>query len=179
MRVRSLFAFSLLMLILTACSSTRIKSDYDVEMDFKSYKTYEWVDTELPGDELAKTPFLYKRIKVAIDETLQNKGYTLATEGDADFAVVAHGGVQEKTQVTTWSTGYWYNPWWGSYGGNYVEVNQYDEGTLVIDIVDMAKKELAWRGLASGIVKEYSSPTQIQKRVDDTVKQILSQFPPK
>ena len=56
-------------------------------------------------------------------------------------------------QVTDWGGYYWYDPWWGPYGGT-THVSYYEESTLVLDIVHWEKKELAWRGLATGTVRE-------------------------
>lgn len=91
--------------------------------------------------------------------------------------VVAHAGVKEKTQVTDWGSYGWYNPWWGPYGGR-VDVSQYQEGTLVIDIVDFQDKEMVWRGLGTAVLEGNSNPEKIQAKVDQYVSQILAKFPP-
>jgi hypothetical protein len=88
----------------------------------------------------------------AIKNALETKGYKYVDHPDeASMVVVAHGCTKEKVQLTDWGSYGWYRPWWGPYGGQ-VEVSNYIEGTLVIDVVDMPDKELAWHGLATGIV---------------------------
>jgi len=52
------------------------------------------------------------------------------------------------------------------------------EGTLVIDIVDKAKKELIWRGLGTGVVQNYSDHEKLQASIDEYVRKILNNFPP-
>ena len=85
------------------------------------------------------------------------------------MVVVVHGHSQDKTQITEWGICGWYRPWWGPYGGR-VEVSTCKEGTLVIDIVDMSDKELACRGLATGIVNEgQTDPQKIQEKVNRIV----------
>ena len=160
-----------------SCSSVSVKYDYDQSKDFSRYKTYRWVDVNLPADALAKNPLIKNRVIEAVNKGLKEKGYTL-TEGEtADMAVVVHAGSKEKMQVTDWGTYGWYNPWWGPYGGQ-VDVSYYTEGTLVIDLVDMAEKELVWRGIATGTVQENPDPQKSQQRLDSIVAQILANFPP-
>ncbi len=89
--------------------------------------------------------------------------------------VVIHGGVEERARVNRWGDYRWYDPWWGPYGGT-IEVSYYEQGTLVIDIVDPVDKELAWRGIATGIVREGG---RSQKELDEIVSKVLRTFPPK
>jgi hypothetical protein len=85
-------------------------------------------------------------------------------------------------QVTQTGGGYggyggWYDPWWGPYGGS-THVSYYEEATLVIDIVAWEQKELAWRGMATGTVKEHKTPESMQKRIDGIIAKIFANYPP-
>jgi hypothetical protein len=164
-------------LTIAGCSSVTVKSDYDTEVDFTTFKTYRWVQEKVPGDELAQNPLLQKRVKASVDVALQAKGFILEETGDPDIVVVTHAGTKEKMQVTDWGGYYRYDPWWGPYGGS-VDVSYYTEGTLVIDIVDARERELVWRGVGTGIVREYSSGEKTQKALDEVVAEILKDFPP-
>ena len=57
-------------------------------------------------------------------------------------------------------------------------MSYYEEATLVIDIVAWEKKELAWRGLATGTVEEQKNPEKAQKRMDMIVAKIFANYPP-
>jgi len=145
------------LLLLVGCSSVTVTSDYDPEYDFSSFKTFRWADAEEinPNDELAKHPLIYKRVQDAVNRDLKAKGMELRESGNTDVVVMAHAGTKEKIQVHQTGGYYrgWYDPYWGPYGGS-THVSQYEEGTLVIDIVSWKKKELAWRGLGTTILKE-------------------------
>ena len=66
------------------------------------------------------------------------------------------------------------------YGGRQIDVYQYTQGTLVIDIVDAKTKTLVWRGSATGTVDgQQRSPEEMQQRVNNVVAQIMANFPPK
>lgn len=159
------------------CSTMLVKYDYNPNVDFNTYKTYKWYDKKLPGDMFANNPFFMKRIKIGVNGEMEQKGYILKKTGDADFAIAAHGKVQQKMNVVDWGNYGLYNPWWGAYGGN-VEVSYYDEGTLVIDVIDTKHNELAWRGMKSDVIGSPSDFEQGQKEIDKIVAEILSKFPP-
>lgn len=163
---------------LWGCASVSVKTDYDQSVDFRKFKTYNWdYEHQVPGDVLAGDPLLRKRIKTAVDQVLQSKGFESRPSGEADFTVVIHAGVKERMRVTNWGNYGWYDPWWGPYGGR-VDVSYYTQGTLVIDLVDAATRELAWRGLGEGIVREYSDSKRMEEDIRNTVTEILKHFPP-
>ena len=62
--------------------------------------------------------------------------------------------------------------------GGSTYVSQYDEGTLVIDVVDMAKQELVWRGIGTGVLSENPSVEERTANINYAVTEILTQFPP-
>jgi len=176
---------SFLLLAFVVCSSLTVTTDFDPSQDFSKYKTYRWATTKEvnPNDELAKNPLIRKRVVAAIDKALQSKGFAI-TESEPDFVVMIIGGTKEKMQVTNTGGVYgygryggWYDPWWGPYGGS-THVSYYEEGSLVIDIVDWNQKELSWRGIGTGVVKEYSSQEEQQEALDKICAKILADFPP-
>jgi len=175
-------------LALSACgSSITINSDFDDSQDFTQYKTFRYAKPEElnPGDALQTSPFVGNRVKAAIEENLVASGFTQLEGDEADFVILAHGGVQEKMSVTNWSASYgyggyyggWYDPWWGPYGGN-TTVSYYDEATLVIDVVDTERQELVWRGMATGTLATNPSPEKQEANIRNAVAQIMARFPP-
>jgi hypothetical protein len=180
MRYLSLSVLILFLCFLASCSSVTVNYDYDPAVDFSKYKTFEYYEGDpIPGDELAKHPLVQKRVKEALIKGLIDKGYEQSESGDPDFIVAVHAGVKERMQVhqTGGYYGGWYDPWWGPYGGT-THVSHYDEGTLVVDVVDAAEKDLIWRGLGTAIVKEYSNQEKEQKALDGYLAKILANFPP-
>lgn len=55
---------------------------------------------------------------------------------------------------------------------------EFDEGTLVIDLLDPASASVLWRGLARDEVDWRMSPTEIDTRIRGAVRKILERFPP-
>ena len=170
--------------ILWSCSSLSYKTDFDPEIDFSTYKTYMWYAGEMPDDDaLSANPLVKKRVAAGIDKALQAKGYSIGTQDEFDFIVIIHAGNKEKMQITNYGYGGYgygrYGMGWGGYGGyGQTDVYQYDETTVVIDIADAKKKEMVWRSSVTGVIKEYSDQEKRQKRIDEVVAKMLSEFPP-
>jgi hypothetical protein len=176
--MKSSFIILIVTSLFTACSSIHVVTDFDPTRDFSEYKTYRWAKIKEVNrdDVLNKNNFLRKRVQAAVDTVLFQKGFEKLEEGDPDFVVFIHAGVQPRMNVYHHGP-YWYNPWWGPYGG-YTSVSYYEQGTLVIDIVDNSDKELSWRGLGSGTVKRFSDLEALQDEIKFAVNKILKDFPP-
>ncbi len=178
MNPTKLSAFVLFCVLIVGCSSIDISTDYDPARDFSTYKTYRWARgrEKNPRNTLARNTLLNKRVKFAVDNSLQSKGFEKLEKGKADFIVIVHAGMTEKMQVYHQSG--WYHGWWGPSGG-YTTVSHYTEGTLVVDIVDRAAKELSWRGMATGVVRSQSDPQAVQEDIQYAIEEILYEFPPR
>ena len=180
MKIKLVINSILTALVFLGCSSLTVTTDYDPSQDFSGYKTYRWATTQEvnPNDVLTKNPIVLNRVVKGINEALQEKGYVLAKEGEApDFVVMTHAGLKTRMNVTHTRYG-WYDPWWGPYGGS-TQVSYYEEGSLVIDIIDWNEKELSWRGIGKGVVTQVSSnKEERQLEINKIVAKILEDFPP-
>jgi hypothetical protein len=112
----------------------------------------------------------------AIDNELAAKGYRKATSGQPDILVNYYVTTEKKMNVDTYYTGWGYYGW---YGGTQTTVRQWTEGTLIIDFVDTADMDLAWRGWAQGELQPNLSPEERTRRVNKVVQGILQRYPPK
>ena len=158
---------------------------WNKDYDFSHVKTYAWQDPTAPS--LAQSnPFMHKFIQDEIEKRLTAAGLTKATAGAApDLWVTYHGSVQNNVELHSDSFGYGFGgygtPGWGMYGygmagpvSTTTRVVEYKEGTLIVDIVDPAKKELVWRGSSTPIlISDSNEKTQknISKALDQMVKQ--------
>ena len=168
----------LLFLIIASCNSVRVTADYDTKIDFNTYKTFAFYK---PGiDEATISDLDKKRIMRAIESELLAKGMQKSESPDVLVSLFTKS--RERVNVNNnlnWGVGFGYgwNPWiWG--GANNLNINQYTEGTLFIDIIDTNKKELLWQGIGSGALAD-RSPEQKEERINKFVKEILLKYPPK
>ncbi|MFQ5585147.1 MAG: DUF4136 domain-containing protein [Calditrichia bacterium] len=178
MKIVYIYLIAAMVLIAIGCSSVSVNYDYDPATDFSKFKTYSIYNGQIEGDALSANPLIRKRFISSLENVLGEKGFKrVESEDEADFLVVIHAGVKERMQITNWGGYGWYGPGWGGYGGH-TDVNYYDEANLVVDIVDLSRKELAWRGVATGVVEGPSNAERMQKRADDVIARVLRNFPP-
>ncbi len=162
---------------LAACSSVSYNHDFDPTIDFAAFQTYAWIQPADSQTQRFLSPLVERRIVAAIDSEMAAKGFRKATTGRPDFLVNTYGVTQEKIDVNTYYSGWGYYGW---YGGSTVDVRQWTQGTLIIDIIDFSEKDLAWRGYAQASVDDVSrmQPEEITRRVNEVVGKILQDFPP-
>lgn len=153
-------------LVIAGCAAYRVSSDFDSTTDFSRYRTFDFFEDQ-PIER--KNPFAYKRLRRAVADELTAKGLTEASGGGADVMIALRGSTQEKIDV--WTTSYGFRGAWRD-----VHVNQYKEGTLVIDIVDRSADELVWRGSATGVLSD--KPGQDETKVREVVAALLKDYPP-
>ena len=190
----SLLIFSLTTL-LSACNTVRVTSDWNPSVDFESLSSWDFAPPPKSNNthaQLYNDDLFNGRVRKALDVTLGEKGYTQIIEGgEASFHVAFFRVVNKKLSVTTmnnymgygpgWGWGYGYGAGWGWGPGGFGSqtfVNQYKEGTLIIDVSTGEGKDLIWRGSGSARLETSDSPDAAQKKITNEVQKILAKFPP-
>jgi hypothetical protein len=178
-------------LALAGCSTMEINYDYDPKASFAGLKTYAWLDEpqKMTGDpRIDDNTILRDRIHTAVDAGLAARGFRKASK-DPDFLVAYHVSLDRRQSVQTLNSYYGYSPGWGyGYGASYrpgywggapeTYVYEYEEGTLILDVVDPKTKELMWRGSAQDEVNFKSTPEKDQTQLNEAVQGMLEHFPP-
>ena len=164
-----------LLLVLASCSSVRVYSDYDKQVDFTPYKSYAFHKTGIDKAEISDLD--KKRILRAIDETMSARGFTKSD--NPDLLISFFTKEREEVNVNQFNAGWGYGWGWGwnpfLWGGN-TTVTRHTEGTLYIDIIDAKKKELIWQGQGEGVLtKDMNKKEEVIK---EFVSKILEQYPP-
>jgi len=162
-------------------SSFTIDHDYDLDANFANYKTYDWLPQEpaITGEARQaqqSNTLLDQRIKDAVNGQLVRKGLQ-RTSNSPDLLIAYHAGIKDKIDVTDW--GYTYGSYYYGYPRRDVTVYQYQQGTLIVDLIEAGSKELVWRGSASATLLENPSPETVQKRIESAVGQMFNKYPPK
>jgi hypothetical protein len=171
------------------CATFTVTTDYDPKAEFSELKTYAWMEprTTPLGEEQLHNPLFEKRVVQAVDAVLQARGYRLGQAGTPDFYVGYHTAVRERIDVWSMNSLYGYPPGWGwshyyrpGYAWSYSpRMITYEEGTLVLDIIDGESRQLIWRGsYQARLSDEDRTPEERQQRVRHAVEEILAKFPP-
>ena len=168
---------------LSACSTMTIESNHDASADFSNLKTYAWVSREKRDPILTRIndEFVESRVQQAVNDQLATKGYQMQTSGTPDFLVSYYASLRTKLRVTTDYEGYREpsESLSGSSGRTRTRAYDFDQGLLVLDIVDADTNELMWRGRAKDAVALSWSQQKKTAKITEAVQKMLSQFPPK
>ena len=171
-------------MLTAACATVSVITDYDPQAvsSIGAYQSYVWLP-QPPGrgDTRVNNELVAKRVINAVDEVLATRGY-VKVQRDADFLIGWHAILEGKRDVTTINRSYGYG-WGRRRAGGVVwssdtVVREYDQGTLIIDVVDVASNELVWRGAAQGRVKAGASAEERSERIRNAVRKIFDKFPP-
>jgi hypothetical protein len=119
------------------------------------------------------------RIRAAVDHELAAKGYQAAAPAKAGFLVGYHVVVKERVDAATLGGWYGHGGWWGPGQPVQPVVRRYEEGTLILDVIDPATDRLLWRGTGTAVVDPDASPKAKERRINTVVAKVLERFPPK
>ena len=158
-----------LLFTVSGCGTMSIGHEYDPKYDFTKLKTYSWISNPNESPEVV---LVMKRLKPMIDKNLAKLGFQQSDE--PDFKIATHVQSKETVDVASWGYGY---GWRGSYGYG-VEAYQYEEGSLLVDIVDAKTNELVWQGLARAELK-HTDPELRDRNARRAINKLFKHFPPK
>lgn len=155
--------------LLSGCSILDTSFDYDTGHDFSGLKTYGWIEKQDGSIEA-------RRARDAVDAALKARGFQ-PTDARPDFQVAAYVSTQDRIRVVDW--GYNYHPRGRWYGGRDLDVWQYEEGSLVVDVIDPGQSALLWRGTASKAIDSTWTPEERDAEARKAASALIAEFPPK
>ncbi|TGE15943.1 DUF4136 domain-containing protein [Hymenobacter elongatus] len=177
--------FSLL-LGATSCAMTSrvgVTSDFDHSVNFRAFKTWAWypqqpTDSE-GGPAEGYQSFLDTRLRTAVESEMVKKGLT-RVDKNPDVYVAYSAKVEDKQRS---NAGYgspfgypYYGYGYGAFGrGAYQPITDYKAGTVIIDLVDAKRKQLAWRGFGEAQIDQQTISEQEAYRI---VGSVLGSYPP-
>ncbi len=193
LRALTLLAVSAL---LGACASGPPKPvvDYKADYNFMAAKKIALYHEsgQVSGDNpLQLSDIQRERVDDALAFALGNKGFQIVDNAaDADMLISWHLVTQHKTDVRTWET-----PAYGGYGGyggynrysayncwscaptrTEVSVQNYTQGTFIVDMIDPKMRKSVWRGVTQSRLK--GQPSQDQGKYNAAATAIFASFPP-
>jgi hypothetical protein len=163
----------------SGCASIQVATDFDRTADFSSKRTFTFVDGHVwvNGQIDDANTLVKQRIRAAIVAALTAKGLTETTT-NPDLMVTYLAGARTRTEIeaTPYPLGpgpYWVGGWWEP---GYVDwwTRTYNEGTLIIDLIDARTKALLWRAY----VKSEVNPPVSQEQINKAVAKAFEKYPP-
>ena len=190
--MKRLFLIVLALLAIGASSAWAQDVRYNFAKDAKlsDYKTYKWVDVIKGSDQVNQ--ITDDQIKAALEAELATKGLTKTDSDNADLYIGYQTAIATEKQFNSYSTGWGYGPGWGGgwygYRGGYGGMTSTTTsgststiyvGQLALDMYEVPKKDLVWRGVASKTLDPKAKPEKQEKNIKKAVAKLLKNYPPK
>jgi len=157
----------LLGLLVVSAAAQSVQSDFDRTFRFSNLKTFSFaVQRRGANDPLAGDSLNAGRIRTGLESQLMANGFHMETE-KPDFVIAYYVTTKNKLSVQDYGYG---PPRW--FGGRDIRVNQYSEGTLMVDFIDARTNQVIWRGRASGTLEMKG----VDKKISKTTEKLIKQF---
>jgi hypothetical protein len=207
MKITKWLTLPLALIFMVACArGQNVHYNYDRDANFRSYRTYQWVDlrrgpggppkadvpaglpnlpADLPpmsGSNVQDDQLLDQDIKRAVDAQLAEKGLTKVDKG-GDLLVGYQAHVREEKSINLWGSGtnglLGGGPYWGSgFSSLQGQTSTIPFGTLVVGLYDPARKQLIWRGDVSKTVDLKKDPNKNYGNLQKATVKLFKSYPP-
>jgi len=182
MRRILIFIFVSLSLFLSACSNKAATAKYRSSFNFSSLENYSTYDRNSPFSEFQNISDITRNsIEIAIEQTLDKKGYQYMQVEDADVVVTYHLINRNNQELREYNKGIRYCQW--CLKGGSEEINsrhwQMNSGSLIVDFVDTKDNRSVWRSVYPLSIKEKDSSFEIQEKIVSAISSMMSKLPNK
>ena len=174
----------LTLVALAGCKGVKYHADYNTDVDFTKYRTYAWnpKGNSITNDPRFRGDIIQARIERSTEKALGRIGLIKAdSAADADLLVTSLTGVDARITATQVQSHYGYSYWWGSYGWATTYQAYYDQGTIVLDLMENGpgtQDMLVYRGYGTGGIEEKQrEPEQMDRNMDTVMSRILDNYP--
>ncbi|HEX6626937.1 MAG TPA: DUF4136 domain-containing protein [Gemmatimonadaceae bacterium] len=152
------------------------------------------------NDPMLDNSITNKALRGDLAQALEARGYTTASQQNADFLVAYYAGTSTKLDTTYWGgprldrawrygyrgrRGSWAWPYYGAayygpmnpwgYGAGRATVTSSTEGKVIVDVTDPRTNELLWRG--QGVEPVSSDQAKYASALQGVVNAIIAKFP--
>lgn len=180
MRVRPSIGAAVVACVCVAagCAPMRVSSHVDREQDFTRYRTFDWgpADSLPAGDpRLERNVFFQDHVQGAIERHMAAKGYQRAdATAVPDVRIHFHAVIDRRIDVNAVDSQSGYCSRSDCQAG----VSEYEEGTLVIDVIDVRTNRLVWRGWAQDSVEGVlDNQDRLARKIEDAVRLMFVPLP--
>ena len=99
----------------------------------------------------------------------------------ADMYLVWHLVTEEKTEIRSYNSGTSYYTCWrcAPVASSNITVDQYTQGTFIVDMVDPVRNQSVWRSIYQSRLKSRPDPQESEERRREAAHAIFAGFPPR
>jgi hypothetical protein len=167
--------------LLAACAGVHVRTSVAPQVQLTGLHTFAVLNTPRrrsgtgggENDPMLQNSITSRALRSDLIAQFEARGYALDSVRP-DFTVAYYATANEKLDVSEYDYGYRWRPgWWGPIA--YPDVQQYTQGTVIVDAINPTTKELEWRGQGKARVSD--DPQTYAKELDKTVEAIVDRFP--
>lgn len=180
---------TLLLATPAAGQKLEIETHEDSEADFSTIRTYAWLPpapmVKNAPDELTNPTLsqevLGPHIVAAVDRELARRGLTEVDQSAADVLVVYFAAMTVGVHSSYVGEYYGYLTGWGSPVPSALapstSVDIYEQGTVVVDMVQRTSNRAIWRGSVATRVHQQRKLEERIARINEGAERIFERFP--
>lgn len=164
------------LLALTSCSSVMVRSDYQPNVNFSQFKTYEIRQNDLKLNDIDRA-----RVVNALSGALQAHGLQMSNSNPDLIINVKATHKRIRDIQTSYPFGYGWGWGWGPYWGmgmpySNTTTDIYNRGALTFDFIDAQTNKLIWQGVGTGI--SVDNPKAKARQIPEMVDKLFKNYPP-
>ncbi|MDX2303940.1 MAG: DUF4136 domain-containing protein [Microscillaceae bacterium] len=177
-----LYIISILLVFQNCSPRFKVGSDLNPGANFNNFQTFSEDRRELftkRSNPILNSEITKKKVYAAIAQALETKGYT-RDDKNPDLIFNFQTAIRSRQDVQTVNNG----PVWGGYWSrwnnpfyNQTYVRDYEEVTMIVDILDNKTKELIWQGWVIGEMNYTSDDWN--REINTSILKALENFPGK
>ncbi|PHQ29452.1 DUF4136 domain-containing protein [Leeuwenhoekiella nanhaiensis] len=168
------FFILLVVLSLISCGSTRVDYDYDEEVNFNTYKTYNY----MPDMQSGLSQLDLNRLMDAVDVIMQQKGFQKVEKPDLLINIIASQYREEPQNSVgigvgggTYGTGV-------SVGAGIPLGGSKEHQTITFDLVEAARDMLVWQAVSDSNIALNTNPQDRVSYYTKLAQKVFEGFPP-
>lgn len=170
-------------LAIAGCAGVPVRTDHDADTRFETFRNFAWLEPahDQVADPVLDSQLLGTKVRRAAVANLTARGYREVPADRADFLVTYHTASRERMRDSNVTIGWGFGRGYYHRGHRSIWVDQtywndsFQEGTLMLDVIDASSNRLVWRGWVSTRVHRDSfTDAAVERAVSD----ILARFPP-
>ena len=164
---KNIFTFIILSFLFSSCATfSNVSSDYKKDVDFTSFKSYKIINPD-GGFPQGVNPIRKQYIEEAIHNELNALGFALSDQADLEISWFVKINTIREVEIYRDHYSRWRY-------FQHIHIDEYEEGTLVIDIIDRTNQQLIWHGITTERLPE--NITDPQAKIKAKINEVFTQF---
>lgn len=157
----------------TVGCGVRVAVEADTSARHAAWKTWSWLQRPPVARGDVELAAIDERVRQALEREMKARGFRQVERERPDFLVTYYAAVVAPIDPEALDYAA------GGPAGARAAVNAagvYEQGLLIVDVLDASSGRLAWRGAGRGVFDAKQTPQQRSERIGNAVAAVVSKF---